>query len=124
MTRISKRNTLLTLENPINGVRDTAGHKEQSWQTGNRVWCYLRKLSGGETTDPDQTENFGVYECSFPFYCAKTLTARWRLRQGSSEPYTYYEIQSADQNDQDRKEWILTVVKDERSQVDAGTIEP
>lgn len=124
MTRISKRNTLLTLEYPINGVRDTAGHKEQSWQTGNRVWCYLRKLSGGETTDPDQTENYGVYECRLLFYDAPTLNARWRLRHGSSVPYTYYEIQSADQNELDRKEWVLTVVKDERNKMSEEEIVP
>ena len=123
MTRISARNTRVLIQYPVNGARDSIGKKERAWVDHGSAWCSFRRLSGGEVIDGDQTTNFATYEVRMLFVDATTLTAHWRLRTGTSEPYTYHHIISADQNDFDRKEWILTVSKDESAKVDAGTIE-
>lgn len=124
MTRISRRNKLVMVQRPFNGPRDSIGRKERIWTDYGQAWVSLRQLSGGEQADGEQVRNFATYECRMLFVDAPILTTNWRLREGSSEPYTYYQIVSADQNEFDRKEWLLVVSRDERPLVDEELIEP
>lgn len=124
MTRIGKRSTRVELEYPSTGVRNTVGHKEKVWLAHGGAWVAMKRLSGGEVEVNGQVEVFGTYEVRMLFVDAPDLTTQWRLRRGTSEPFEYFAILSADQNEFDRKEWVLVVSRDERNQVGEEIISP
>lgn len=112
MTRISKRDNLVEFQYPVEGALSTTGKPTITWQRHGRLWISMKQAGGAEGDNGGQLQRVATYTCAMIASDASQVTTRWRIVRGS-EVYNIINIDNTD-----RKEWILTIARNESASVE------